>query len=55
MDKASVLGIGLGVGAILLGNALEGGHLSSLIQPTAALIVVGGTIGATLIGYPVLR
>jgi chemotaxis protein MotA len=52
MDKASVLGIGLGVGAILLGNALEGGHLSSLVQPTAALIVVGGTIGATLIGYP---
>jgi chemotaxis protein MotA len=52
MDKASILGIGLGVGAILVGNALEGGHLSALIQPTAALIVVGGTIGATLIGYP---
>jgi chemotaxis protein MotA len=52
MDKASILGIGVGVGAILVGNALEGGHISALIQPTAALIVVGGTIGATLIGFP---
>jgi chemotaxis protein MotA len=52
MDKASVIGLGLGLGAILGGNALEGGHLSSLLQPTAAMIVVGGTLGATLIGYP---
>src|SRR5688572_10861369 len=52
MDKASVIGLGLGLGAILGGNALEGGHLSSLLQPTAAMIVIGGTIGATLIGYP---
>jgi chemotaxis protein MotA len=39
----------VGFGAILLGNALEGGHISSLIQPTAALIVGGGTLGATLL------
>src|SRR5690606_31367514 len=52
MDKASVIGLGLGIGAILLGNTLEGGHLSALLQPTAAIIVVGGTIGATLVSYP---
>ena len=43
------LGIIIGFGSILLGNALEGGHLSSLIQPTAALIVFGGTLGSVLV------
>jgi len=45
----SILGILIGFGAILGGNAIEGGHLSGLMQPTAALIVFGGTLGATLI------
>ncbi len=39
----------LGVAAVLIGNALEGGHISSLIQPTAAMIVLGGTISATML------
>ncbi|MFO7180315.1 MAG: flagellar motor protein [Pseudomonadota bacterium] len=52
MDKASVIGIGVGIGALLLGNALEGGHVSALLQPTAAIIVVGGTLGATLVSFP---
>lgn len=45
----SWLGILLGIGGILLGQILEGGHIGSLIQPTAALIVGGGTLGATLL------
>ncbi len=52
MDLGSVLGILIGFGAILLGNALEGGHIGALIQPTAMLIVLGGTIGATMLGFP---
>ncbi len=43
------LGLIVGFGAILLGNAIEGGHISALIQPTAAMIVFGGTLGATLL------
>jgi len=43
------IGALVGIGSILLGNALEGGHLSSLIQPTAAMIVFGGTLGATML------
>nr|WP_255680416.1 flagellar motor protein [Azonexus sp. R2A61] len=31
---------------------LEGGHISSLAQPTAFLIVVGGTLGAVLLQSP---
>ncbi len=42
-------GIIIGFGSIFLGNYLEGGHIESLIQPTAALIVFGGTLGACLV------
>lgn len=52
MDLATILGIVIALGAIIGGNALEGGHLNSLIQPTAGLIVAGGTIGATFVCFP---
>ena len=31
---------------------LEGGHVSSLVQPTAFLIVIGGTLGAVMLQSP---
>ncbi len=49
MDISTLIGILLGFGGILIGNAIEGGHLNSLTQLTAALIVFGGTFGATMI------
>ena len=52
MDLATILGIVIAIGAITGGNALEGGHLSSLIQPTAFIIVAGGTIGAVFVCFP---
>ncbi len=52
MDIISVVGLLLGVVAIVGGQVLEGGHIDALIQPTAFLIVVGGTVGATLLGAP---
>lgn len=39
----------IGLGAIVVGAFLEGLHMSALSQPTAALIVFGGTFGATLL------
>lgn len=48
MDILTLLGITIGIGAILLGNALEGGAISFLFQPVSFLIVFGGTIGATM-------
>jgi chemotaxis protein MotA len=51
LDFTSVLGVPLGIGCILLGQMLEGGTLQSIMQITAAIIVFGGTFGATLIGY----
>ncbi|MDD5176093.1 MAG: flagellar motor protein [Sterolibacterium sp.] len=49
MDKLSFFGMLLGIGAIVGGQVIEGGHISSLIQPAAFVIVVGGTFGAVLL------
>ena len=53
MDVLSILGIILAFGAILGGNALEGGHLDSLINGPALVIVFGRTVGAILLQTPV--
>lgn len=52
MDKGTVAGIVVSFGGITTGLLLEGGKLSQILQPTAALIVAGGTIGAVLLQYP---
>lgn len=52
MDKISIAGLAIGAIAILGGQLLEGGHISSLVQPTALLIVLGGTLGAVLLQSP---
>lgn len=52
MDIATFIGLFLGLGAIIGGAVFEGLHLSSLLQPTAALIVLGGTFGAAFISFP---
>ena len=49
MDVISLLGLAVGLASILLGQALEGGHIGSLFQPTALLIVMGGTAGAVML------
>lgn len=53
MDKISFAGLLLGLTAIVGGQVLEGGHIDSLLQPTAFLIVVGGTLGAVMLQTPV--
>lgn len=52
MDKISLVGFTLGIAAILIGQVLEGGHVASLFQPTAFLIVIGGTLGAVMLQSP---
>lgn len=52
MDKLSVAGLVLGIASIVLGQVLEGGHIGSLVQPTAFLIVIGGTFGAVMLQSP---
>jgi len=52
MDLTSLLGPLIAIGMILVGLILEGGHLSSVIQVTAAIIVFGGTLGSIMVAYP---
>ena len=52
MDFISLSGLLIGVLAIVLGQILEGGHIGSLVQPTAFLIVIGGTLGAVMLQSP---
>lgn len=52
MDKISVLGLLFGIVAIIGGQLLEGSHIASLSQPTALLIVLGGTMGAVMLQSP---
>ena len=49
MDLATILGLLLGVGALLGSFLMEGGHLSALIQIPAMTLVILGTFGATVV------
>jgi chemotaxis protein MotA len=49
MDRSSLGGVALAIIGILLGQAIEGGHAGSLLQPAAFLIVMCGTFGAVLL------
>lgn len=51
-DLATLAGLLLALGGILGGMVLEGGELREIFQPTAALIVLGGTAGAVLVTSP---
>lgn len=53
MDVLSLIGIILAFVAIIGGNYLEGGHLGALLNGPAALIVIGGTLGAAFLQAPV--
>ncbi len=51
MKFSAIIGIFIGLGAIVFGNIMEGGHIGSLFQFTAAIIVFGGTIGAVIVSH----
>jgi chemotaxis protein MotA len=52
MDASSIGGVLLAVAGIIAGLLMEGGNLGQILQPTAALIVFGGTFGAVLLQFP---
>ena len=49
MDVLSLLGLILAFIAIVGGNYIEGGHLAALLNGPAALIVIGGTLAASML------
>ena len=52
MQITSLIGIVAGIGAVIVGQVAEGGSVMALVQPTAAMIVIGGTVGALLLMFP---
>lgn len=52
MDVLSILGVLIGFSAIIGGNLMAGGEIDSLINFHAFVIVIGGTLGATLLQFP---
>jgi len=53
MDILSLIGLAVGLAAIVGGQLLEGGNLGSLVQVTAFVIVIGGTLGAVMLQHPI--
>jgi chemotaxis protein MotA len=51
IDFASILGLLIGPACIIVGQLLEGGKLSTLVQASAALIVIGASLGACMLSF----
>ncbi len=51
MNLLSVFGVVIGIGAVLTGNRLDGGHIDSLLNGPAFVIVFGGTLGAVCVQF----
>jgi chemotaxis protein MotA len=52
VDKSTIGGIAIALSGIGIGLLMDGGRLAQVLQPTAALIVFGGTIGAVMVQFP---
>lgn len=52
MNKSTWSGIAIALCGIALGLYLDGGKVGQMLQPTAALIVFGGTLGAVIVEFP---
>ena len=52
MDFATLIGIILGVVAVVVGMVVKGADVMSLVNPAAALIIFVGTFAAVCIAFP---
>jgi len=52
IDKSTLGGLTLALCGVGIGLLLDGGKLMQILQPTAALIVFGGTLGAVMVQFP---
>ena len=55
MDPSSAIGLLLAWAAVVTAFLIEGGHLRGLVNFSAALIVIGGSLGATMLSMPLRR
>ena len=50
MKASSIIGLGIAIAGLFLGPSMEGSSPMAVINPSAMLIVLCGTLGATIIG-----
>jgi chemotaxis protein MotA len=50
MKASTLIGLGIAMGGLFLGPTMEGSSVFAIINPSAMLIVLGGTLGATIAG-----
>jgi chemotaxis protein MotA len=50
MKASSAIGLLVGVGGLFLGATMEGSNVFAILNPSAMLIVLGGTLGAVITG-----
>jgi chemotaxis protein MotA len=50
MKASTLIGLGIALGGLFLGPTMEGSSVFAIINPSAMLIVLGGTLGATIAG-----
>jgi len=53
IDPFILFGLIIGISSIVVGNIVEGGTTAHILQLAAALIVFGGTFGATVVSFPI--
>ena len=49
VDIGVIAGLAVAIVAVLGANAIDGGRMAALLNPSAALLIIGGTLGTTLI------
>jgi chemotaxis protein MotA len=50
MKASSLMGVLIAFAALFVGPTLEGSNVTALLNPSAIIIVLGGTLGATICG-----
>jgi chemotaxis protein MotA len=55
VDIGTIIGLCIGVAAVLIAVILGGGSVSGLVNPPALFIVIGGTVGAVIVAFPLAR
>src|SRR3954469_2553021 len=50
MKASSVIGLAVAVLGLLVGATMEGAPVMAVLNPSAMMIVLGGTLGVTIIG-----
>lgn len=52
MEKSTIIGIVLGLAALLVGMVLKGAGLENLVNPAAFVIIIGGTAASLFVAFP---